>query len=381
MQRGAVQVRGDQTLNPVFVGLDLGMRRDYTAMVCSERRMIEFSGDPPDTAAAPSLKVLPPKSELVIAHGHAPGAKAPPREHVVSQYVCRHVQRFELDVRGGYPEIVARVAALFARKEYAGQWLVVDQTGVGAAVVDMFRKARREPVRCAKCNGTGSVEALPVVGGMLVFHRQNLDATAATIGALQGTKVTHKRDFVDRNGWPGGDNVFQAIEFTGDCRFVEFAVRNQGYARIVNVVPITVPGGPTACLTCGGEGRHVREPGRIMLNARVAAVHITGQNATDGRGWRYDAPTDTWYVGKRELISVLLVLMESNPGRFVIDPRLRYAKELVTELGNFRAKRKPDSRDESLEAWRSSQHDDLVLAAAMSLWFAERASKKPWVRL
>lgn len=243
--------------NDTFTGLDLGMRRDPSALVCAERRMIEYAGSPPTPDDTQQLKVLPPNSLLRIAHGHSRGAQATAPEATRSQYVCRHIQQFPLNLAGGYPEVVERVAVFYANPKVAGSWLVVDQTGVGAAVVDMFRRARREAVRCAKCGGVG----------------------------------------------------------VGDR-------------------------GP--CITCAGRGR-------IKLDARVAAVHITGQSATDGRGWRYDAPTDTWYVGKRELISVVLVLMESDPGRFVVDPRLKHAATLTTELGNFRAKRKKDSKDESLE--------------------------------
>lgn len=285
------------TDRPFFTGLDLGMRRDPSALVCSERRMIEFAGEPPDSAAAPRVKVLPPSSPLVIAHGHSPGAKVAAQETVASQYVCRHLQRFELDVVGGYPQIVCRVAGLYAaRPELAGSWLVVDQTGVGAAVVDMFRKARREAVRCPRCRGHG-------------------------VGVGSGSNIDG-----------------------------------------------------TACYTCSGEGR-------IKLNARVAAVMISGQlGVGGGPRWRYESETDTWHVSKRELISVVLVLMESNPGRFVVDPKLKHAQELTGELAMFRAKRKPDSKDESLEAWRERDHDDLVLAAAISLWFAERACRKPWIK-
>lgn len=292
-----------------FTGLDLGMRRDSTAMVCAERRMIEYAGSPPTPDDTQQPKVLPPNSLLRIAHGHSQGAQATVPEATRSQYVCRHVQQFPLNLAGGYPEIVERVAVFYANPKVAGSWLIVDQTGVGAAVVDMFRRARREAVRCAKCGGRGIL--------------------------CRGTKEQTVLDF-------RGDPILRNDE--------------------------------KVCLTCAGRGR-------IKLDARVAAVHITGQSATDGRGWRYDAPTDTWYVGKRELISVVLVLMESNPGRFVVDPRLKHATTLTTELGNFRAKRKKDSKDESLEAWRESMHDDLVLAAAIMLWFAERGSKKPWVKM
>lgn len=294
------------TQHPTFVGLDLGQSSDPSALVSAERRMIDFEGDAYDLVPVTQrpVTVLPPGTEVVIAHGKSAGAKAPPEPRLRTEYVARHVQRFELGTP--YPDIVARVAALFTRQQYAGHWLVVDQTGVGAAVVDMFRRARREAVRCPKCQGRG------ILG-----------------------RTTNE----------------QTVQLFGGQPFLR--------------------AGEEACLTCVGEGR-------IKLNAKVAAIHIRGEA---NERWRYDPAVDTYYVSKRELISVLLVLMESNPGRFILDPRLKYARELASELGVFRAKRKKAGMDESLEAWRASDHDDLVLAAAMALWFAERANKKGFLHL
>ncbi len=264
----------------IFVGLDLGQRRDYSAVVAAEKRMVDWEGSRQSRDDSGAVKVAPAGSPVVIAHGHAEAPKAATPTKVRSQYQAVHVQQFPLETP--YPSIVEKVAGLFARPQFAGQTLAVDQTGVGAPVVDTFRAAKRDPVRCPKCHGEGS---------------------------------------------------------TNLC----------------------------ACMTCGGKGR-------LLLDAKIVPIQITG-----GVGWRVD-DRGAFHVSKRELISVLLVLMEDPVGRFVIDPRLPHARTLVDELGKFRAKKNERTGNDTLEAWREGDKDDLVLAAAMMLWCAERASRKAWFK-
>lgn len=87
-----------------FVGLDLGQSSDYTALSVLDRV--------------------------------APGNEA--------SYQVRHLER----VRGvPYPQIVAKVTEIMRSPALTGQAaLVVDQTGVGAPVVDLFRQAGLDPV-------------------------------------------------------------------------------------------------------------------------------------------------------------------------------------------------------------------------------------------
>lgn len=61
-----------------------------------------------------------------------------------TSYQVRHLER----VRGvPYPQIVTKVTAIMRSPALAGQAaLVVDQTGVGAPVVDLFRQAGLDPV-------------------------------------------------------------------------------------------------------------------------------------------------------------------------------------------------------------------------------------------
>jgi hypothetical protein len=88
-----------------FLGLDLGQTQDFTALAVLER---------PATAVRQA-------------------DSAPP------EYALRHLQRFPLGTP--YTEIVPAVARLTSTHPLSGSALIVDQTGVGRAVVDMLRQA------------------------------------------------------------------------------------------------------------------------------------------------------------------------------------------------------------------------------------------------
>jgi hypothetical protein len=75
-------------------------------------------------------------------------------------------------------------------------------------------------------------------------------------------------------------------------------------------------------------------------------------------------------VPKRDLVSVLQVLFQT--GRLKIATSLPLGPVLVDELMNFRAKITPAGND-TYEAWRERDHDDLVLALAIAAWYAERS--------
>src|SRR5665647_3713201 len=81
------------------IGLDLGQSQDYTALSV--------------------LCVLPQLNDK-------------------SSMQCAHLERFKLGTP--YPRIVDSVLRLTQRPELGGQWhLVIDGTGVGKAVTDLFK--------------------------------------------------------------------------------------------------------------------------------------------------------------------------------------------------------------------------------------------------
>lgn len=91
-----------------FLGLDLGQLQDYTAIVVVERKNFMYEDRPPE-------------------------------------YHIRHIERPRLGTP--YPEIVELVKKMLNTPQLIGKTaLVVDKTGVGGPVVDMFERAFLRPV-------------------------------------------------------------------------------------------------------------------------------------------------------------------------------------------------------------------------------------------
>jgi hypothetical protein len=98
----------DDTGPRFLIGLDLGQARDYTAMVIVER-------------------MLPSLSDEQI------------------EYHVRHLERYELGTP--YTEIVEDMTDLLSDRDFAGKTsLIVDGTGVGVPVIEMFREAGLSPL-------------------------------------------------------------------------------------------------------------------------------------------------------------------------------------------------------------------------------------------
>jgi Terminase RNaseH-like domain len=79
---------------------------------------------------------------------------------------------------------------------------------------------------------------------------------------------------------------------------------------------------------------------------------------------------DSYRVPKRDLVGNLQVLLQS--GRLKIARSLEHADTLRAELLNFRVKINVATAHDSYEAWREGDHDDLVLAAALAAWRAQK---------
>jgi hypothetical protein len=105
-----------------FIGLDLGQTQDFTALALLERRAV----------ATPGVK---------------------------PEYALRHLRRFPLGT--AYTEIVPAVATLRRKEPLRQALLVVDQTGVGRAVVDMLRQT------------ASGVIAVAITGGHAVNHAED----------------------------------------------------------------------------------------------------------------------------------------------------------------------------------------------------------------
>ena len=95
------------------IGLDLGQSRDYTALAILEQLEQEQAATVEGSRAAKKIYHY-------------------------------HIRRLERTRGTPYPQIVARVKEIVGKLE--GAVLVVDQTGVGAPVLDMFKQAGLEPI-------------------------------------------------------------------------------------------------------------------------------------------------------------------------------------------------------------------------------------------
>jgi hypothetical protein len=101
------------------------------------------------------------------------------------------------------------------------------------------------------------------------------------------------------------------------------------------------------------------------------AVTITGGDTETQSGW------DSYRVPKRDLVGGLQVLLQS--GRLKIARSLEHAEILRAELLNFRVKINVATAHDSYEAWREGDHDDLVLAAALAAWKAQKGEFIPLI--
>jgi hypothetical protein len=97
--------------------------------------------------------------------------------------------------------------------------------------------------------------------------------------------------------------------------------------------------------------------------AQIVPVTITGGHTV--------TTTDdgSWHVPKKELVTALQLLLQNR--KLQIAQSLPEAKTLVHELQQFQV-RITASANEVFSVWRDGQHDDLVFAAALAVWWAER---------
>ncbi len=132
--------------------------------------------------------------------------------------------------------------------------------------------------------------------------------------------------------------------------------------RIKKQINHVSPPQPELIVDATGVGVGVVE----MLRDRglkYRAVSITGGNAETRSG-------GTYHVPKRNLVSRAVAPFEGK--RLKIARGMRLVPELVRELENFKVKVNLRTAHDSYEAWRESDHDDLVLALALACWWAER---------
>jgi len=128
-----------------------------------------------------------------------------------------------------------------------------------------------------------------------------------------------------------------------------------------------------------GVGRPVVDLLREALGEQRRRVHpltITGSGAATAGAFGLRVP-------KRDLVLTLKVLLESK--RLEFAGRLPETATLIRETLAFQVKI-TNAANDTYGAWREGAHDDLVLAVALAVWYAERkgrvraaaTSRNPW---
>ena len=122
---------------------------------------------------------------------------------------------------------------------------------------------------------------------------------------------------------------------------------------------------PELLVDATGVGRPVVDLFRER-GLRHKAITITGGQAVTSTGGGYGVP-------KRDLIGALEVPFHSR--RLKVAAGLHLWETLRQELQSFRRKVSLTTGNDTYEHWRESDHDDLVLAAALACWGAERSPR------
>lgn len=147
--------------------------------------------------------------------------------------------------------------------------------------------------------------------------------------------------------------------------------RGVSYESLVQDI-VTIMGkldqAPPLIVDGSGVGRPVVEMlRRARPNARILPVTIVAgatETENDAMGYRH--------VPKLFLVTTLEALIgATDPRRFFIAPSLELAPQLARELANF-TKKLTAAGNETYEAAKSSDHDDLPIAVALACQWGER---------
>ena len=114
---------------------------------------------------------------------------------------------------------------------------------------------------------------------------------------------------------------------------------------------------------------HLRQAGLELI-----AVSLHGGDSVSHTGSNYRVP-------KRDLVGAVQVLLQQQ--RLLFAEALPLTSVLTSELLNFKVTIDPTTAHDAYSAWRERDHDDVVLALALALWWGEReaGSRLPEISL
>jgi hypothetical protein len=136
--------------------------------------------------------------------------------------------------------------------------------------------------------------------------------------------------------------------------------------KINNLDPFETPKQKTLAVDGTGVGVAIVDLFRAeKINAEFRAISITGGSTVNRTG-------DVFFVPKRDLVGCVQLALQNR--MLKTSPALVEAATLMSELQNFKATISANGHDSygAGSDWRVGNNDDLVLAAAMAIWCANR---------
>lgn len=168
-------------------------------------------------------------------------------------------------------------------------------------------------------------------------------------------------EFVERD--ESGNQVFEPVH---RVRFAERLPLNMSYpdmvARVLRMMETPALRDCRLVVDATGVGRPVVD---MFRASRVVLFPVI---ITSGSEDSYHDDTGMWHIPKRELVSNVQIVLGHGRLRFA---KLPESDVIRREFQNFKLKITA-SRNATYEAWRTGDHDDLVLAVALAVYFGER---------
>jgi hypothetical protein len=165
-------------------------------------------------------------------------------------------------------------------------------------------------------------------------------------------------------------------DFRYELNYLERVPLNTPYASIVDYVSKLAESPqlrgpnietPEMVVDATGCGRPVVE----MLRAKdrnEGAFHLVPCTITGGQS--LTCSSEGFYgVPKKDLVSTLQILYQDK--KIAVAKSLQHGQLLVEELLNFKVKINTKTGNDSFEAWRERDHDDMVLAVALAAWWLD----------
>jgi hypothetical protein len=192
------------------------------------------------------------------------------------------------------------------------------------------------------------------------------------LGLDLGQQQDYSALVVMERSWRHVEGDTSRLVSSFDLRFLKRWPLGTKYTAIIDEIGELVERKPLDHPLLGVDGTGVGRPvvemfQRAGMRAVVKPVLITSGHEVllDDEGW--------YHVPKKELVSALQVLLQARRLQIADVPE---REVLVKELGTFKVKVTINA-NETFEAWRERDKDDMVLATTIAAWLGARAGL-PW---